>query len=92
VLAKAMSTAQQRRTSSGKAAKLIAGQYAFERVPFCTPLNSASINLPTNCMFVVIPSDGLCPATYAKELYYHGEQSSSIERLQLMKAAIGEVF
>jgi hypothetical protein len=48
--------------------------------------------LPTNCMFVVIPSDGLCPATYAKELYYHGEQSSSIERLQLMKAAIGEVF
>jgi len=43
-------------------------------------------------MFVVRPSDGLRPATYAKELYYQGEQSSSIERLQLMKAAIGEVF
>jgi len=27
-------------------------------------------------MFVVIPSDGR-PATYAKELYYLGEQSSS---------------
>src|ERR1700691_507777 len=92
VLAKAMSTAQQRRISSGKAANLMAGQYAFERVPFCTSLNSASINLPTNCMFVVIPSDGLCPATYAKELYYQGEQSSSIERLQLMKAAMGEGF
>jgi hypothetical protein len=30
-------------------------------------------------MFVVIPSDGLRPATYAKELYYHGEQSSSAD-------------
>src|ERR1700678_2656270 len=89
VLAKAMSTAQQRRTSSGKAAKLMAGQYAFERVPFGTSFKSASINLPTNCMFVVIPSDGLRPATYEKELYYQGEQSSSIEGLRLMKAAMG---
>src|ERR1700689_694676 len=79
VLAKAMSTAQQRRTSSGKAAKMMAGQYAFERVPFGTSFKSASINLPTNCMFVVIPSDGLRPATYAKELYYQGEQSSSAD-------------
>jgi len=42
-------------------------------------------------MFVVIPSDGLRPATYAKELYYHGEQSSSIEGLGLMNVAIGAV-
>jgi hypothetical protein len=30
-------------------------------------------------MFVVIPSDGLRPATYAKELYYLGQQSSSAD-------------
>jgi len=57
----------------------MAGQYAFERVPLCTSFKSASINLPTNCMFVVRPSDGLRPATYAKELYYQGEQSSSAD-------------
>jgi 3-oxoacyl-[acyl-carrier protein] reductase len=38
-------------------------------------------------MFVVIPIDGRRPASYAKELYYQGDQTSSIERLRLISVA-----
>src|SRR6266851_6438286 len=80
MLAKAMSTAQDRNTSLGMARSLIARQYVFERVSFRTSFKSACVNWPTNCMFVVILI-GLGPVSYAKGFYIQGEQSSSVERL-----------
>ena len=68
------------------ALSLIALQYVFERVSFRTSFKSASANLPTNCMFVVIFIDGLRPVSYAKGFYIPGEQSSIVERLCLINA------
>jgi hypothetical protein len=73
------------------ALELIARQYVFERVSFRTSFKSASVNLPTNCMFVVILIEGLRPGSYAKGFYILGEQSSSVEPLCLVDAVTGEV-
>lgn len=56
---------------------LIVGPNVFERASFGTSFKAACVNLPTNCMFVVIPIEGLRPVSYAKELYTQGEQSST---------------
>jgi len=82
-LAKAMGTAHNRNTILGMAPRLIAGD-VFDRAFFRTPFKSASVNLPTNCMFVVIPIDGLGPGSYARRFYAQAEQSSSVERLSLI--------
>jgi hypothetical protein len=63
---------------------LIVGPYAFDRVSFGTSFKSASVNLPTTCMFVVLLIEGLRPVSYAKGLYTQGEQISRVERLCLI--------
>jgi hypothetical protein len=72
------------------AASLNARQDVFERVSFRTSFKSACVKWPTNCMFVVMLIDGLCPVSYAKESYTQGEQSSSVERLCVVEAVTGD--
>jgi hypothetical protein len=66
--------AQDRNTSLGIAASVTARRYVFERVFFRTSFKSATVNLPTNCMFVVIPIEELRSVSYAKGAYTQPEQ------------------
>jgi hypothetical protein len=64
------------------APRLNAGQYVLERAVFCTSLRPASVSLPTNCIFAVVPValaiQDLGPFLYVKGIYTQGEQSSSV--------------
>jgi hypothetical protein len=88
MLAKAMTTAHPRNTSLGIAPSLIARQFLFERVSFRRSFKAASVSLAPNCMFIVMPIDGLRPVLHGKGVYTQGEQSSSVERLCLTIAEI----
>jgi hypothetical protein len=66
MLAKAMTTAHPRNTSLGIAPSLIARQFVFERVSFRRSFKAASVSLAANCMFIVMPIDGLRPVFYTE--------------------------
>jgi hypothetical protein len=59
MLAKAMSTAQDRTGSVSIDARFIAGQYVFERASFGVSFKSAWFSWSANSIFVVIRIDGL---------------------------------
>src|SRR5689334_1222627 len=73
MLVRAMGTDKQRSRSLGIAWRLTVGPYVFERASFGTPFKAACVNLPANCMFVVIPIEGLHPVSYARGLYIQGK-------------------
>src|ERR1700730_2712945 len=91
MLARAMSTPQDLATSLSSAPGSIARRYVLGRASARTSFKPATVNLPTDCVLVVVFIDQSRLVSYPKRSYAQGEQSSSVKRLCRLSAVIGEM-